>query len=159
MKNLFVFKNRSIKFFHMPWIEKLLLFETFLLTGVARLAVVLLPMNKLSVFMGKHMEESPLQSNEAVQSTIHKVEWAVGLVSPYTPWQSKCLVQALAAQSMLKRRRISSTLYLGVARDGENRLIAHAWLRSGPYILTGGLERKRFTVVAHFANGTGDEKK
>lgn len=46
---------------------------------------------------------------------------------------------AIAGKMMLKRRKIPSTLYLGITRDveKENSLKAYAWLRSGIHILTG----------------------
>ncbi|MEO1800116.1 MAG: lasso peptide biosynthesis B2 protein, partial [Cyanobacteria bacterium J06629_2] len=72
-------------------------------------------------------------------------------ISYYTPWQSKCLVQAIAAKRMLQSRKIVSTLYLGVTRNSHQSLEAHAWLRSGQMYLTGGREREEFTVVATFA--------
>ena len=55
---------------------------------------------------------------------------------------------------MLRRRGLPSTLYLGVARDGEagSGARAHAWLRSGHVVVTGGAGREQFTVVASFAD-------
>lgn len=158
MKSLFAFVRKVKKFCFLTWRDQLLLIEAFALTGVARLIILLVPFHKLASFIGKHMKESPLQVSETAQFTIHKIKWAVTLVSFHTPWKSKCLVQALAAQTMLKRRRIDSTLYLGVARDRENHLIAHAWLRSGEDIITGGFECKWFTVVAQFASDVGGNK-
>jgi len=46
---------------------------------------------------------------------------------------------------------ISSTLYIGVGKDEERKLTAHAWLRCGPFIVTGKEEMKRFTPVAFFS--------
>ena len=44
---------------------------------------------------------------------------------------------------MLQRRQIESTLYLGTAKDENGQFIAHAWLRSGPFYISGkeGMER------------------
>ena len=56
-------------------------------------------------------------------------------MSKYTFWESQCLVKAIAGMKMLERRQIESTLYLGTAKDELGKLIAHAWLRSGPFIL------------------------
>ena len=58
-------------------------------------------------------------------------------MSRYTFWESQCLVKAIAAMKMLERRQIESTLYLGTAKDENGKLIAHAWLRSGPFYITG----------------------
>ena len=52
---------------------------------------------------------------------------------------------------MLEKRGIESTLYLGTARDESGKMIAHAWLRSGPYYITGSEGMERFTVVGKFA--------
>ena len=59
---------------------------------------------------------------------------------------------------MLRRRRISSTLYFGLSRDTGSELKAHAWVRSGTQVLTGAKGHHAFTVVATFAEprlGTG----
>ncbi|MEG0711156.1 MAG: lasso peptide biosynthesis B2 protein, partial [Niameybacter sp.] len=69
-----------------------------------------------------------------------------------TPWESKCLVQAMVAQYLLKRRRIATTLYLGVAKGSEGELKAHAWLRCGQMIVTGDGARRDYKEVARFAN-------
>ena len=52
-------------------------------------------------------------------------------------------------QLMLRRRGLPGTLHLGVAKEG-NRMEAHAWLRCGDQIVTGGHELERFGVVARF---------
>jgi hypothetical protein len=51
---------------------------------------------------------------------------------------------------MLRRRHATNTLYLGVYKDIES-FAAHAWLRSGDLIVTGGPEHERFTVIACYA--------
>ncbi|MNG37786.1 hypothetical protein D3C84_1252420 [compost metagenome] len=53
---------------------------------------------------------------------------------------------------MLMRRNISSTLYLGTARDASGKMVAHAWLRSGSIYVTGFETMKQFTVVALFGS-------
>jgi hypothetical protein len=58
-----------------------------------------------------------------------------------------CLTQAIAAGIMLKQRRIAYNIYLGVARNNNNQLIAHAWLRSGDILVTGGDHCNQFTVT------------
>ena len=97
------------------------------------------------------MVESPLDDLPQDPQQIGRVAWAVNKISKYTPWQSKCLVQAIAAKRMLQARQIVSTLYLGVKKSNSQQLEAHAWLRSGSLYLTGGQGHKYFTVVATFA--------
>lgn len=97
------------------------------------------------------MLESPTTDEPDQHEDVHRLSRAVVTMSRHTPWESQCLTQALAGKMMLKRRGIASTLYLGVMKDGDTGLSAHAWLRSGTFILTGGPEQERFTVVSTFA--------
>lgn len=127
-----------------------LLVEAFFWLGIARLAILIFPFRRIEPYLGRRMAESALEAPPD-NGQLREVAWAVNRVSRYTPWQSKCLVQAIAAKRMLQSRNIVSTLYLGVARSGAKTLEAHAWLRSGPAYVTGGQERKDFTVVAMFA--------
>lgn len=55
---------------------------------------------------------------------------------------------------MLKRRKIPSTLYLGLAKDEKkkDKLRAHAWLRCGSVILAGEREIDRFVVISTFGD-------
>jgi hypothetical protein len=61
----------------------------------------------------------------------------------------------MAAMKMLEKRKIDSTLYLGTAKDENGGLIAHAWLRSGPFYITGAEVMDRFTVVSKFSKENG----
>jgi len=59
-----------------------------------------------------------------------RIGWAVQAAAAHTPWQSTCLVQALAGIAMLRRRKLAGALYLGIAKDAiaPQSLAAHAWL-------------------------------
>jgi transglutaminase superfamily protein len=49
---------------------------------------------------------------------------------------------------MLGRRGLDSTIRLGVAKDADGNLQAHAWLCAGDAILTGGAQVRRFEPLA-----------
>jgi len=131
-----------------------LLIEATALLGTARAAVLLFPYRRIMGVVGQRMGETA-SPNAAQRASIGNVAWGIHKVSPRTPWKSNCLAQALAAQVMLARRGVGSTLHLGVAResirDGEDKLEAHAWLTVGETIVTGGAGHRRFTEVARFA--------
>jgi hypothetical protein len=150
--------RRLKRFIHLPWPEKRLFTEAYCLTGVVRLAVLLLPFRWLSPLLGQHMLESPEQEDAANIEAARLVGRVVERASRYTPWASKCLVQAIVGKILLRQRGISSTLYLGVGREAGNGLVAHAWLRSGGVILTGGQGRERFTIVGKFADAGEDRR-
>lgn len=155
--NLFQLYRRITKIFSISWYERCLLLEAFILTGIFRFAILFLSFNKIARLSGKYKEESSSHVNDIEREKIKKISWAVAKISIYTPWESKCLVKALTAQIMLSKRNISSTLYLGVAKDDNNKLLAHAWLRSGAEIITGNEVRSMFTEVVRFANNGGSK--
>lgn len=64
----------------------------------------------------------------------------------YLPWKGKCLVQALAAKILVKMVHLPGTIYLGIAKE-ENRLKAHAWLKSGNQFICGQEGHKQYTIV------------
>ena len=80
----------------------------------------------------------------------NKVRWIVTTISKYTLWESLCLVQALTVQKMLKKRNISTTIYLGVNKL-NNEMKAHAWIRCGKMYITGG-NGAGYATVAKFSN-------
>jgi hypothetical protein len=82
---------------------------------------------------------------------IRMIMRAIARGKKYSPWNIKCLAEAIAAQQMLNRRKIAATLYLGIARKDEHEIVAHAWLRCGNIILTGRRGMNKFTVVSSFA--------
>lgn len=82
---------------------------------------------------------------------IKQIGRAVAAMSRLLPWECKCLVQALTAKTMLGRRNIASTLYLGVAKSENRSLKAHAWVRAGSVVVTGEIGLSAYTIVARFS--------
>lgn len=152
MKTSFLLFRKLKKFFLLSWIQKIMLIEALCLTGIVRFSILFIPFSKLARHIGKYKEESTSKLTDIEKYKVNNIAWSVAAVGKRTPWESKCLVKALTAQIMLKHRKISSTLYLGVAKDKQKKLKAHAWLRCGENIITGDSERSGFTVVAKFAN-------
>jgi hypothetical protein len=129
---------------------KQILVEAFVFLGWARL-LKSFRFSKIAPSFGEYMKETPLKIVEGNLKLLKNVSQAVNLMSRHTPWDSVCLVKAIAAMKMLERRQIESTIYFGTAKDDQGKLIAHAWLRSGPYIITGADEMNRFVVVSKYA--------
>lgn len=138
-----------MKFARLPATRQRLLLEALLCLGWARVLKAL-PFARIAPSLGEPMLETPLERYPAEEPQVRDISQAVRAMSRHTPWQSHCLVQAIAAQRMLARRRIASTLYLGTARDRQGRMVAHAWLRSGLCYVTGAEERTMFATVAVF---------
>ena len=58
-----------------------------------------------------------------------------------------CLTQALAARWLLARAGIGTRLRIGVAKNPDGTLRAHAWLEDDQYILIGGDGVEEFTPL------------
>ncbi len=129
----------------------LLLLEAYYYLGYARLLIRSMPFSKIAPKLGECMQETQRDKNQAGRIALRRISHAIAIMSRYTPWESKCLVKAIAAMKMLERRQMESTLYLGTAKDENSKMIAHAWLRSGRFYVTGAEGMERFTVVSKFA--------
>ncbi|WP_410513567.1 lasso peptide biosynthesis B2 protein [Paenibacillus sp. BR2-3] len=128
----------------------LLFAEAFLMLGWARI-MMLFKFAKIAPTLGLKSRETAEDYRKDDIRPIKNITSAIHVVSRYTPWDSKCLVRAIAGMKMLERRRINSTLYLGTAKDENGRMIAHAWLRSGPFYISGADVMNRFVIVEKFA--------
>ncbi|WP_338449854.1 lasso peptide biosynthesis B2 protein [Niallia oryzisoli] len=141
-------------FFALDKKTKSMLIEAFFYLAWARILKAV-PFSKVAPTLGVFMNETPINVNESNRVVVRKISEAIHIMSRYTFWESQCLVKAIAAMKMLERRQIESTLYLGTAKDEQGKLIAHAWLRSGPFYITGAEVMERFTVVSKFAKRIG----
>ena len=130
--------------------DKLLFLEAFVLTGIIRFKILRKPFNKLKEEMGTYNKESKEDVELSEYKVCKKIRWIVTTISNHTPWESLSLVQALTVQNMLKRRNISTTIYLGVNKI-DNEMKAHAWIRCGKMYITGG-NGSGYATVAKFSN-------
>lgn len=136
---------------------KILFIETFFLLGWARI-LKMIPFSKVAPSLGEKEVETAFTLNEWDRETLKEISRAIQIMSQHTFWESQCLVKAMAAMKMLEKRGIESTLYLGMAKDEGGRLIAHAWLRSGSFYITGSEGMERFTAVGKFAKHINNKK-
>lgn len=76
---------------------------------------------------------------------------AVQLAANYTPWDSNCFPQAMAARLLLGLYDIPYALYFGLMRDPVlAEMKAHAWVVAGRIRVTGGASFGQFAVVGCF---------
>ena len=138
--------------YDLAWSDRGLLIEAAALLGAARLAAKTIPFKQLARCFGQHMSESERVVESGVDARASRIGWAVRTVARRTPWNSNCLAQAVAARLMLRRRKMACTVYLGLVKDGKHELAAHAWLRCGNRVVTGGrTSSRRYTVVSTFS--------
>ena len=141
--------------------QVVMLFEAMALLGVMRAAILAAPFRWLASLLGLELGSGTTRTDFHQAQEVSLVAWAIRSAAARTPWNSTCLAQAMAAALMLKRRRISSSLYLGVAKEegGSGALSAHAWLCCGDMVATGGFELDRFSPISCFlCRGFGSGK-
>jgi hypothetical protein len=67
-------------------------------------------------------------------------------MSRYLP-HATCLTQALAAQALLFRSGFPAQVEIGVAKDDDRRLSAHAWVVCYGQVVLGGQQSDRYNSV------------
>ncbi len=136
-----------------PWTDWLLLVEATCSLLAARWRLLFCSFEQIAHTLG-HEEAETLRTCTPEMSSLGKrIGWAVKAVARHSPLPLVCLPQAMAAQRMLARRRVSSTLYLGIRLRAAiaEPLAAHAWLRLGPWLITGRPSRVARFPIASFA--------
>lgn len=114
-----------------------------------RLLIFLVPMKYLKKSFGKEDTETSTEATNRDYYWACRASYEANRIADKTPWDSKCLVRALAARKILKRRKVATTLYLGVGLEDGEGMIAHAWLRCGSFYVTGGTG-EGYAMVAKF---------
>lgn len=139
----------------------------WLLTGEALcwvlfawLLVRMVPFERWSFLLGVKGEITPHEPlPDHAQRHMWRIQRAMSYVISHLPGTGRrfsCLIRAAASQWMLRRRKISSTLYLGVKRNADSkpfRIKSHAWLRCGEHIIAGdGPHVQDYTEIAQFGS-------
>lgn len=111
-------------------VERRLLLRAWLLLGMIRVALWLLPFRVVYRLPARTQSAAP-------RCSIEQIGWAVAVAGVYLPFAT-CLPQALTAHVLLRRNGHAADLKIGVARDDRGRLEAHAWVESTGRIVIGG---------------------
>ena len=131
----------------LPRSQRRLLWEALIGLALARFGMVFLSFKRIAVWLGTPETESQLSASAGQVEVAREIGWAVGCVAHRVPWDSRCLAQALAATWMLRRRGLESTVTFGADQGKSRDLVAHAWLRFGPRLVTGGVGHQRFKTL------------
>lgn len=134
----------------MPLRQKILIPQVFVLMFYYRFLVHHRPFARLAPKIGTLGCETPVETSPRYAWVVHEL---MDAMMRRVQWKDSCLIRALTAKKLLNRAGEKCTLYMGVAKEGDSAMVAHAWLRCGKLIVTGGENSSRFTVTAVF----GDE--
>jgi hypothetical protein len=134
-------------------VDQILAVEVLLCLTFSWVAVEFVPRRWLLPLYGHRMVESPQRLDKKQVRTVFRIARILATVQRNLPWQSTCLMNAVAAKLLLTRRHISSTLYVGFKQDGEGEtreLTGHAWLRSGKVPVTGYKVGPGYRVMTYY---------
>lgn len=127
-----------------------LLLQAALWLMVLRLAAGILPFRRLRRLQTLLTRTSP-QRPASPDKIVPQVVWAVETAGRHLPGIT-CYHQALTGKILLARAGCPSQLQVGVRKDAQGRLQAHAWLVSEGEIIIGGDAPGPFTS---FPDGLG----
>lgn len=131
-----------------------LLAEAGLCLAAAAAAIAFLPFARVGRLASGKGRDLALPKEDR---PLDEVRWALDAVSRRVPFRAKCFERGLAAQWMLQRRGIASTLYYGAALRPERGLAAHVWVRAGGTDVMGCENAADFTAIAQFPPRSEDQ--
>jgi hypothetical protein len=129
--------RRVRKFLGLEASEQLLYLKSLLLVSAIRLGLWLLPFKVLQRLSAKMLPTS-VKSSQIQANDWGRIATSVQVASRFVP-QATCLTQALATQLLLGRKGYPARLQIGVTKNDEGRLQAHAWLESREAVVMGNL--------------------
>lgn len=130
--------RKAPRFFEIPLCEKLLFLFALALCGIFRFALLFVPFRFLSRFLTRSGGTRRNVDTATERKKCMLVSRLVNVAAGMTPWESKCLVRALAAKMLLRIYGYPNELYLGVKKTETGNLVAHAWINSCGYNICGG---------------------
>jgi hypothetical protein len=119
----------------------------------ASLAIRLLPFRRLIQVFTRALP-GPELTGPARAQAIADVRRAVLAAAARLPNRPLCFPQAVAAQAMLRRRGVVSTVCYGVTTKPEQGLGAHVWLVAGDVGVVGHDLAARFPLLATYSNAS-----
>lgn len=131
--------------------DLLLALEALALLVIFRVCLALVPVRRIiKAITPNRAAPTPSKNDIASERDLEvarKVEWAVAAAARHSFVEFVCFPQTLTGYTLLRWRRVPSTMVYGVARSPEGELIAHTWLEVGAKVVTGGDSAAKFTPV------------
>ncbi|GAB7554711.1 hypothetical protein NRB_42240 [Novosphingobium sp. 11B] len=144
-----------IKFGRFDWEERRCLAEAMLLLVLAAVALRILPLRLLGRIAAAGPFGASPPTPERSEVLTWMVGWAIDRAAKRSPLRALCFEQGMAAQIMLRRRGIDSTLLYGIAAmPGSSRSIrAHVWIETAQFPVIGAPEPGVFALLATWPRG------
>lgn len=152
--------RKIAEYFRQTGFVRAWLFPVWLLLGLARLIILVVPFRRYANFLGcryGHALWVPLPSPAGV-ARARAISQVVRLTARHTPWRSNCFPQAMVARLLLRLYGVPHAVYFGALPTGDpaRPMSAHAWVSAGRVQVTGGDGFRQFGVLACFVFAGGE---
>ena len=133
------------RFRALPVQDRRLFVEALPIVWLARLGLWLAPFRTLEGAAAR-IARSRRGAPEPPPGDAARVGWAVSSAARFAP-RATCLTQALAAETLLRRRGHPVDVRIGVAREDDGRFLAHAWVVSHGRVVVGDHDLERYSTL------------
>lgn len=146
--------QKSKSFWQVTIKHKLFFVINFGLLGVARAGVLLLPLKRITPYLGvlhRNMVCSTVVTPKQCYLA-RQIRCSIAMAAKHTPWHSNCLTQVMVAKFWCMRLKIPYVLYIGVKKDSQkpNGYASHAWIMAGPIAMAGGHAYPGYHVLSAY---------
>jgi hypothetical protein len=126
--------------------DRLLAAEALAWLFVARAALNLFSFARIAAWAARPAPRGRPASALAAR----RIGWAIEAAARRAPFDATCFVKGLAAQAMLRRRRLPARLFYGARNEGALGPVAHVWVRSSEEDVVGAEVAAQFALLAAF---------
>lgn len=140
--------NRIKKFLRLSAADKVLFLQSTIVVAFSTFGLRIFPWLRLqNMLLSLARKQSHrIDSN---RPALNQIKWAVSAAGHSIP-KATCLPQALTSQYLLVKNGYPAELQIGVARDKDGKLEAHAWVVSENQTVLGEVgELDRFIPLAN----------
>lgn len=123
--------------------------EAALLLIAAKLALRVVPFARLARWFEQPTPQPELEGRARDQAIV-AVRRAIFRSARRLPGRYVCFPRGIAAQTMLRRRGVSTTLIYGAATLPDQGLTGHVWVMDGETGVIGHRKAHEYRVLAHY---------
>ncbi len=133
--------SQGYNFLSLPRMQRHALVKAFFLLGLIRLGLWLLPFQQLYQLLVRWSEPiaKPDYPPSADAKPVRWAVWAVEMSCLYMLGHPKCLARALTVFFLVRRRGMQPDLKIGVMKQGDHGIVAHAWIEINGQTVIGAL--------------------
>jgi hypothetical protein len=170
--------ERAARFRRIPARARPYLLEAMFYLLVARLALRVIPFRRLTRFF-ERPPRRPLETfaerqrigvsaripftagHDEITETERerfrrRVQRQTNLAAFFLPGETVCFPRAIAAQVILRRLGIGTTLHYGAATVSDRGLTGHAWLQDGNEVIVGQSNGQDYRILARYPETRGE---